>query len=203
MENIINEIWRPVKGYEGLYEVSNLGRVKSVERTVFYKDGRTYMHKGQIMTGSDNGKGYRVVSLRTGNKRTDKLIHRLVAEAFIPNPDNKKEIDHINTDKTDNRVENLKWCTRKENCNNPLTIEKYCRRKLTPNRVKKLKEKNSKPIVQLTKQGKAIFFYLSACEAEIRTNVQQTAICSCSLGKRKSAGGGYRWLKFEDFEKWY
>ena len=92
----------------------------TVEWVTTYKGG--HQHKWKTK-GSITGKGY--LGIRIKNKIF--YIHRIVAEAFIPNPNGKKEVDHINTDKTDNRVENLRWCTSKENHNNPLTLESHTR----------------------------------------------------------------------------
>lgn len=185
MENIINEIWRPIKGYEGLYEVSNLGRIKSVDRTVVYKNGRTYIYKGQILLISKCTKGYFRVELSKDNKRKYKYGHRLVAEAFIPNPDNKPCVDHINTDRSDNRVENLRWVTYTENNLNPLTVAK-----------------RSIPIVQLTKDGTAIALYKSVRDTSEQTGISNTNISRCCTGERKTAGG-FRWMSFEDYEQYY
>ena len=110
------EVWKPIKDYEGLYEISNLGRVKSLN----YK--RT--GKEKILKNTENSKGYLIVCLTKNEKRKQFKIHRLVAEAFIPNPEDKPCIDHINTIKNDNRVENLRWVTNEENNNNPLTKKK-------------------------------------------------------------------------------
>ena len=110
----MKEIWKDVIGYEGLYQVSNLGRVKSLDR--FCIDGRK--RYGQIMKQVITNGGYFAVGLRKGKGQKRYLVHRLVAEAFIPNTDNKPCVDHINTIRTDNRVCNLRWCTYKENCNN-------------------------------------------------------------------------------------
>ena len=105
------EIWKEIKGYEGLYEVSSEGRVKS-----------TGKKKGIMRPGTS--KGYLKVGLTKDGIRSMFRVHRLVAEAFIPNPDNKPEVDHINGDRKDNRVENLRWMTHKENNNNPVTLER-------------------------------------------------------------------------------
>ena len=111
------EIWKPIKDFEGYYEVSNIGRVRSLN----YK--RT--GKGKILKNIEDYKGYLEVGLTKNGKRKQFKIHRLVAEAFIPNPENKPCIDHINTVKSDNRVENLRWVTYKENSNNEKTLEKF------------------------------------------------------------------------------
>ena len=109
----IKEVWKDIRGYEGLYQVSNLGRVKSLN----YK--RT--GKERILKITKDRNGYYLVNLRKNNKTKMFKVHYLVADNFIPNPYNKPEIDHINTNPSDNRVENLRWATREENCNNELT----------------------------------------------------------------------------------
>ena len=104
------ELWKPVVGYEGLYDVSAFGKVKSLK-----------FGKEKELKQTNNTDGYLYVSLYKDGVRKLFKVHRLVAEAFIPNPDNKPCIDHINTIRDDNRAENLRWCTQKENCNNELT----------------------------------------------------------------------------------
>ena len=111
------EIWKPIKEFEGYYEVSNMGRVRSLN----YK--RT--GKKKILKNIEDYKGYLEVGLTKNGKRKQFKVHRLVAKAFIPNPENKPCIDHINTIKSDNRVENLRWVTYKENSNNEKTLEKF------------------------------------------------------------------------------
>lgn len=110
------EIWKPIKDYEGYYEVSNYGRVKSIG------------NRGRILKPKKGNNRYYYVILSKNGKPQTKRIHRLVAEAFIPNPDNKPYVDHINTDRNDNRVENLRWVTHKENMNNPITINRIGRK---------------------------------------------------------------------------
>lgn len=99
----MNEIWKDIDGYEGLYQVSNLGRVKSSKHDIILK---TYSNRG-----------YHQVQLSKNNIKSNKTIHRLVAQAFIPNPDNKPQVNHIDEDKTNNKVSNLEWVTAKENSN--------------------------------------------------------------------------------------
>ena len=110
------EIWRDVVGYEGLYEVSNLGRVRSLDRETKDTIGRKRKYKGQLLnpTISNNGNGYLRVRLSEDGKRTDFRVHRLVAEAFIPNPDNKTDVGFKELDKSNVSVENLYWTTHSE-----------------------------------------------------------------------------------------
>ena len=102
------EIWKDIQGYEGLYKVSSLGRIQSNHSN---KKGEGW----QFLDGSVDLKGYRRVSLYKNNNEISKKIHRLVLEVFLPNPENKKEVNHINGNKLDKRLENLEWATLQEN----------------------------------------------------------------------------------------
>ena len=107
------EEWRPVVGYEGLYEVSNTGRVRSLDRYVKGKGKSYFLHKGRVLSPAIKPEGYLIVRLQ----RRTFYIHRLVTAAFLPNPDNLPEVNHKDEDKTNNRVENLEWCDHKYNMN--------------------------------------------------------------------------------------
>ena len=110
------EEWRDVVGYEGLYQVSSLGRVRSLPRFVgggFC--GEYKLLRGRIMKSVDNGSGYRCVSLYRNGKRSSFYIHRLVATAFLPCLDERSVINHKDYDRTNNAVSNLEWCTQAEN----------------------------------------------------------------------------------------
>ena len=111
------EEWRSIPGYEGLYEVSSYGRVKSLEISYVRKDGRMYHKPEIILSPKNNGKGYLTVCLYKNKTHKYYLIHRLVAQIFIPNPDNLPEVNHLDEDKTNNRVDNLEFCDHKYNVN--------------------------------------------------------------------------------------
>lgn len=115
----MSEVWKDIEGYEGKYQVSSLGRVRRLAYT-FKRRNKWGVCDNVISSGMmslRNVKGYLSVKLRDETKRKHYQVHRLVAAAFIPNPDGLPEVNHKNEDKTDNRVENLEWCTRKYNTN--------------------------------------------------------------------------------------
>ena len=107
----MTEIWKDVVGYEGLYQVSNLGRVRSLD--VVDRLGR--LHKGKIRVSKDNGTGYQTLPLKHDGKQKMVTVHRMVAIAFVDNPYNLPEVNHIDGDKTNNRASNLEWCDRRYN----------------------------------------------------------------------------------------
>lgn len=114
------EIWRPVVGYEGLYEVSSYGRVRSLDRY----DSRNQFREGKILKNRDNGNGYLLCGLSKNGIVKNKYIHRLVAEAFIERPDGLYEVNHKDENKKNNIVDNLEWCDRKYNNNYGTKIER-------------------------------------------------------------------------------
>lgn len=108
-------IWRPVVGFEDRYEVSNDGRVRSIDTYVNCRGGKTRLSKGRMKPLYRNNRGYVIVSLCRDNKATYSLVHRLVAEAFISNPHNKPQVNHIDGDVRNNHAGNLEWVTDNEN----------------------------------------------------------------------------------------
>lgn len=117
----MKEVWKPIVGFEGLYEVSNTGKVKALQRTVTAHNGwpRTFHEKILTLHSSKlterHPKPMYHVELWKDNKRTVKMIHRLVAEAFVPNPDGKPQVNHIDGNRMNNSIENLEWVTCSEN----------------------------------------------------------------------------------------
>ena len=166
----MDEIWRDIKGYEGLYQISNKGRVKSL-----------YNGSERILKLYDNGDGYLNAILYKNTVAQHKLVHRLVAEVFITNPDNKLQVNHKDENKLNNCVENLEWITHIDNCN-------YGTRN----------ERISRKILQYSKSGEFIREWQSAAEVERELNINHSNIASCCKCKRKSAGGFVWRYKEED-----
>ncbi len=114
------EIWKPVPGYEGKYEVSNCGRIKALERYVSNNGGMQFRSE-KILKARQGSNGYQMVILCSEGKRKGLLVHRIVAEAFVSNPYGKTVVDHIDTNTNNNHADNLQWVTHHENAMNPLS----------------------------------------------------------------------------------
>lgn len=121
------EIWKDIKGFEGHYQVSNLGRVKSLSRYMNHKSGGLSLLKERILKPATNRKGYKIVVLCLNCKEYKFTVHRLVAKTFIPNPNNYPMINHKDEDKTNNCVDNLEWCDNKYNQNYGTVVRKRVR----------------------------------------------------------------------------
>ena len=170
----MKEIWKDKKDYEGLYQVSNCGRAKSLDRYVKGKGHSLKFKKGRILKPMKDSNGYLKVRLCNGEKSKTFNLHRLVAETFIPNPNNYKEVNHKDENKTNNVVTNLEWCDRKYNQNYGTRTEKC-----------------SKKVYQYTLDGELVREWISATEAG-RNGFSQSGINNCCLGKAKTHKG-FRW----------
>ena len=187
-KRLYKEVWKDVVGFEGLYQISNIGRVRSLNYAK--KKGNVRVMKPYL-----NKQGYWRINFPKGNKKLiHKFIHTLVAEAFIPNPENKPEVDHINTIPSDNRVCNLRWVTKSENQNNPLTLkhksEAIKGRPLPKEQVMKMRETN--PIKTEVICIETNIVYESASEAARQTGIPQGNI-SRACRKGGNMAGGYSW----------
>lgn len=195
---MVNEIWKDIKGYEGYYQVSNMGRVKSCERI----DNTNHKIREKILKPKTEKNGYLRVHLRTPNTSKYILIHRLVAESFLPNSNNKLCIDHINTDRKDNRVENLRWVTHKENINNPITLLKKKNANLGNKNpmygVISWENKRSRKVVQLTKNGEIIGLWGCINDIKRSLGICVSNIPNCCKGKLKHTVG-YKWQYMSDY----
>ena len=159
----MKEIWRDIKGYERKYMVSNLGRVKSLNYRNTGKEG--------IMKGRDDGNGYLKVQLCKDGKVKNCRINRLVAMAFIPNPNNLPEVNHKDKIRTNNRVDNSEWCTSQYN----------------------IEYSQAKAVIGINKVSGLILEFPSLMEASRQMGISQGNITMCCQGKKYKSAGGYYW----------
>lgn len=163
------EIWLPIKGYEGKYEVSSFGRVRSLGNGI--KNS-----KQKVLSPYKASNGYLRVDLWRNGIGKRFLVHRLVAEAFLPNWFDDPQVNHIDEDKTNNNIENLEWCDAKYNTNFGTGVERRAK-------------KQSKQILQLTKTGEFVREWPSTNEVERQLGFCHSKISACCRGKRKSHHG--------------
>lgn len=176
----MSEIWKDIPGYEGYYQISNMGNVKSLDRAI-EKGGRLHYIKGHPLRQSKTCHGYYIIGFSKDDKRTYNSVHRLVAELFIPNPNGYPCVNHKDEDKTNNRVENLEWCT-------------YLYNNTYSSRIERVMSKRRKPVVQLSLDGRVVNRFPSAKQASIETGINYSVIAEVCKNKygRKTAGG-FKW----------
>ncbi len=168
----MTEIWKRVEGYEGYYEVSNEGRVRSIYRIIERKNGIPQTIKDKLLSMHENDHGYYCLNLSREGSGTIKKIHRLVAETFIPNPGKLPEVNHIDEVKTNNFLDNLEWCTSQHN----------------------VEHSQAKHYILISPEGEKVeIFNLSKfCRENKLSNAN---ICGVITGKRKQSAG---WRKYYD-----
>lgn len=182
----MKEIWKDIKDYEGFYQVSNLGNIRSCDRIIHKKGQSDAFVHGKPKKQVDNGHGYLNVCLSKFGKTKIYYVHRLVAQAFIPNHENLPEVNHKDENPYNNNVENLEWCDRKYNGNYGTIKER-------------IGKANSKQICQYDSLGNLINNYNSVYDAERKTGIKRTGIQNCLRDLSKTSGG-FVWKYYgEDF----
>lgn len=191
IRNKMTEVWKDIKGYEGLYQVSNLGRVKSLPKEVRRVQNGSYITKERIMKTNIRVDGYTRVVVTGYNGKHRYYVHRLVAEAFIPNPNNKPYINHIDCNPANNRSSNLEWCTPQENTAYMIRLNRNKRTPQWLNNLHKSQEqfyKKAKGINILT--GDVVV--LNSINSAKNYGFSPSEIVLCCKGKRRSTKN-YTW----------
>lgn len=185
------EQWKVIEGFD-LYEISNTGKVRSKDRYIKCAKG-IRLHKGRIMKPIDNGTGHLKVELKQDGRKKKAYVHRLVAVAFISNPENKPFVNHIDNDPTNNDVENLEWCTPQENTD---WMNCQGRAKRTQKWIENLHKAQEQTYVAVVGEniqtGEKIYF--SKLNDVRKAGFQPSCVCNCCQGKRGiKQHKGYRW----------
>jgi len=188
--SLVSEIWKDVVGYEGIYQVSNYGNVRSIDR-IIKRGNHSFTKKGQIKATGINNRGYCDIMLCKGAKYEHHVVHKLVALAFIPNPENKDFINHKNGNKLNNCVDNIEWVTMSEN--NQHAYNTGLKIGAATGKFGELNH-SSKAICMVNKTtGKVIKEFSAIHDAAREMKLSATGICAAIKG-RSSSCGGYKWI---------
>lgn len=193
--NELVEIWKPVVGWEDSYMVSSFGRVKSLDREVQKKDGSIQIYKEKIKEPTPGKNGYLRVNLYAECKYKTCLVHRLVAEAFLPNPENKPQVDHIDGNRNNNALFNLQYVDKITNQLNPNTRTKMS---LSHKGKPSNWHKDEKKKIQFNTDGKIIKIWDTTNDAKDLIGISRQVINDACSGRCKSAGG-YKWQYLDDY----
>ena len=188
------EVWKDIKNYEGHYQVSNYGRIKSVDKLVNsgLKNNKKVLKKGKILKQLKRSNGYLAVGLCNGETQKSKSVHRLVAEAFIPNLNNYKNINHKDENKENNNVSNLEWCDNLYNNTYGTRLDRIAKKLINNPKI-------SKKVNQYDKQGNFIKQWSSTMEVQRKTGISNTHISACCLNKKNyKTAEGYVWKYVEE-----
>lgn len=192
ISSLNGELWKEVKGWEGIYQISNYGRVKSCYRYVKQSNGRVRHYKEKIMKCFFTKRKYVRLSLEKDGFKRKYFVHQLVAMTFIENPNNYEQINHKDENPTNNTVDNLEWCNAKYNINYGSRIERI--KIISTNN-----PKNSKPVLQYTFDGQFVKEYPSVMETRRLFGNHVSEVCNHQC----MSVYGYYWIfKGEDFKKW-
>lgn len=181
----MDEEWKDIKGLEGICQVSNKGNIRTIDRYIKYKNGKVCFRKGKSIKPVKCTNGYFEVQVNKDGKRIIIMLHRAVAQAFIPNPNNFPEVNHKDENITNNCVENLEWCTPKYNANYG-TRNQRC--------FDKVQKKQQKPINQLTLSGEFIKRWDGIGQASKALGIDISMIIRvCKHNPKSQTAGGYKW----------
>ncbi len=192
----INEAWETVQGFEN-YMVSNLGNVKSVEHLAHHPRARrgVAIKRGHLLKPNTNHKGYLMVKLYNGHKAKSIAIHRLVAKAFIPNPDNLPQINHKDENKQNNCVNNLEWCTNDYNAHYGTAIERKGESIRKSEAHKRYSKNRCKKVAQIDNNDNIIKVWESVVSVNIG-GFYDGGVIDCCKGRREMYKG-YKWQYVE------
>ena len=169
------EVWRVYPDIPWI-EASSLGKARTKDRWVKYKNGSKRLYRGHILKQYLQPNGYLMIRVSTNGKRLNLYVHRIIASSFLPNPNNYPEVNHIDCDRTNNRVDNLEWCTRQENITYRDKLGHW------------VNNNPGRPVIAINPETSEVFWFESQCEAAHQLGVYQSNINNVIKGKRNTTG---------------